>query len=170
MVGIHILKHRYNVSDEQAVASLHENAYWQCFCGSQGLAAIEGVLVQAWRSLGLVKTKRVSLDTTAQPKHIAYPTDADLMHRVREKIVREVKRAHREVALGKPFRSFTRISKKVLLRIKKLQRNDPEARKASLQELRRMTQRVVRQADRIANTLSGASGFRTEAESSRVSG
>jgi IS5 family transposase len=176
MVGIHILKHRYNVSDEQAVESLHENAYWQCFCGytsfqkgllleasslvkfrnrigSKGLEAIESVLAQSWQSHGLVNTKRVSLDTTAQPKHIAYPTDADLLHRVREKIVQEVKRARREVALRKPFRCFTRTSKKVLLQIKKLQRNDSAARKASLHELRRMTQRVVHQADRIANTL-----------------
>jgi IS5 family transposase len=176
MVGIHILKHRYNVSDEQAVESLHENAYWQCFCGfndfqkgllldatslvkfrnrigSKGLEAIEAVLVQAWQSLGLVKTKRLSLDTTAQPKHIAYPTDADLMHRVREKVVQEVKRARREVALRKPFRSFSRTSKKILLKIKKLQRNDPAAREASLHELRGMTQRVIRQAARIANTL-----------------
>jgi len=75
------------------------------------------------------------------------------LYRARENIVRQVKRARREVALRKPFRCFTRTSKKVLLQIKKLQRNDPEARKASLHELRRMTQRVVRQADRIANTL-----------------
>lgn len=176
MVGIHILKHRYNVSDEQAVASLHENAYWQCFCGydafqkgpllddtslvkfrnrigSKGLEAIEAVLVQAWQSLGLVKTKKVSLDTTAQPKHIAYPTDADLMHRVREKIVHEVKGARREVAFRQPFRSFTRTSKKILLQIKKFKRNDSAAREVALHELRRMTQRVVRQADRMANTL-----------------
>ena len=31
MVGIHILKHYYNCSDERAVEQLHENAYWQCF-------------------------------------------------------------------------------------------------------------------------------------------
>jgi len=30
MVGIHILKHRYDCSDERAVEMLHENAYWQC--------------------------------------------------------------------------------------------------------------------------------------------
>lgn len=176
MVGIHILKHRFNVSDEQAVENLHENAYWQCFCGYnafqkgplleasslvkfrnriglKGMEAIEAVLVEAWQALGLVKTKRVSLDTTAQPKHIAYPTDADLLHRAREKIVQEVKRARREVALRKPFRSFTRTSKKTLLEIKKFKRNDRPSREASLHELRRMTQRVVRQADRIANTL-----------------
>jgi transposase, IS5 family len=176
MVGIHILKHRYNVSDEQAVESLQENAYWQCFCGypsfqkgplleatslvkfrnrigPKGLEAIETVLLQAWQSLGLVKTKRLSLDTTAQPKHIAYPTDADLLHRVREQIVKQVKRARREVALRKPFRSFSRTSKKVLLQVKKFQRNDPAARAASLHELGRMTRRVVYQAERIVNTL-----------------
>lgn len=33
MVGIHILKHYYNCSDERAVEQFHENAYWQCFSG-----------------------------------------------------------------------------------------------------------------------------------------
>ena len=33
MVGLHILKHRYDCSDERAVEELHENAYWQSFCG-----------------------------------------------------------------------------------------------------------------------------------------
>jgi len=33
MVGIHLLKHRYDCSDERVVEMLHENAYWQCFCG-----------------------------------------------------------------------------------------------------------------------------------------
>lgn len=33
MVGLQILKHRYNLSDEAVVAQLHENMYWQAFCG-----------------------------------------------------------------------------------------------------------------------------------------
>ena len=33
MVGIHILKRRYNCSDDRAVEMLHENAYRQSFCG-----------------------------------------------------------------------------------------------------------------------------------------
>ena len=28
MLGLHILKHRYNCSDERAVEELHENTYW----------------------------------------------------------------------------------------------------------------------------------------------
>lgn len=33
MVGLHILKHRFNVSDEVVVKGVHENLYWMVFCG-----------------------------------------------------------------------------------------------------------------------------------------
>jgi len=112
MVGIHILKHRYNCSDDRAVEMLHENAYWQCFCGfntfqggqmldstsmvkfrnrigAEGMKRIEAVLLQAWSDMGLVKTRRVAVDTTSQPKNIAYPTDADLLHRIKERDITE---------------------------------------------------------------------------------
>jgi transposase, IS5 family len=176
MVGIHILKHRYNCSDERAVEMLHENAYWQCFCGfntfqgiqileasslvkfrnrigTEGMKQIEAVLLKAWSEMGLVKTKRVAVDTTAQPKNIAYPTDADLLHRIREKIVKQVKRVREEVTLRKPFRSYERTSKKQLLSIKKFHRRDPEGRKEAIEELKEMTSHVVDQAARIANSL-----------------
>jgi IS5 family transposase len=33
MVGLHLLKHRENLSDAQVVQGLHENLYWMAFCG-----------------------------------------------------------------------------------------------------------------------------------------
>ena len=33
MVGLHYLKHVYNLSDEEVVERWVENAYWQYFCG-----------------------------------------------------------------------------------------------------------------------------------------
>jgi IS5 family transposase len=33
MVGLHLLKHRYDLSDEEVVQGLHENLYWMAFCG-----------------------------------------------------------------------------------------------------------------------------------------
>jgi IS5 family transposase len=176
MVGIHILKHRYDCSDEQAVEMLHENAYWQCFCGfnsfqsgqileatslvkfrnrigTEGMKQIEAVLLRAWSSMGLVKTKRVAVDTTAQPKNIAYPTDADLLHRIREKIVKQVKRVREEVTLRKPFRTYVRTGKKLLLGIKKFHRRNPEGRKEAIKELKEMTRHVVEQAAGVANSL-----------------
>ena len=39
MVGLQLLKHNYNCSDERAVEQLHENAYWQCFRGYEHFTA-----------------------------------------------------------------------------------------------------------------------------------
>ena len=103
--------------------------------------------------MGLVKTRRVVVDTTAQPKNIAYPTDADLLHRVREKIVRQIKRVREEVTLRKPFRSYVRASKKLLLRIKKFHRRDPKDRKEAIKALKKMTLHVIDQAAGIAHSL-----------------
>ena len=33
MVGLHYLKHTYDLSDEEVVAQWAENPYWQYFCG-----------------------------------------------------------------------------------------------------------------------------------------
>ncbi len=176
MVGIHLLKHRYNCSDEQAVETLHENSYWQCFCGfnsfqrgqvldattlvkfrnrigTEGMKQIEAFFLKTWTEMGLVKTKRVAVDTTAQPKNIAYPTDADLLHRIREKITDQVKRVRKEVALLKPFRTYRRSGKKQLLKIKKFHRKDPDGRKEAIKELKEMTHHVVSQAEGIVNSL-----------------
>ncbi len=176
MVGLHILKHRYNCSDERAVEELHENAYWQCFCGfesfqtkmfleatslvkfrnrlgAEGMKQIEAVLLKTWGEMGLVRTKKVAVDTTAQPKNIAYPTDADLLHRVREKIVRQIQRVRREVTLRKPFRSFRRVSTRILLGIKKFHRKDPEKKSQAVHELQRVVSQVVYQAHRVVHTL-----------------
>jgi IS5 family transposase len=176
MVGLHILKHRYDCSDERAVEELHENAYWQCFCGFPcfqrgkildptslvkfrnrigiaGMQQIESVLIQGWHAQGLVKTRRVIVDTTAQPKNIAYPTDADLLHNIREKIVNKVKTIKKQVGFSKSFRSFTRVSKKILLNVKKLYRKHPEKRTQGIKDLLSMTHQVVRQGARITNSL-----------------
>jgi len=176
MVGLHLLKHHYNCSDERAVEELHENAYWQSFCGFkcfqrgliveattlvkfrdrigvEGMQHIESALLNHWHCKGLVKTKRVAVDTTAQPKNIAYPTDADLLYRIRERIVKQVKKVRQTIGLKKPFRSFTRVSKKVLLNIKKLYRNQPDKRRQGIKELLSMANQVVRQASRISNSL-----------------
>jgi len=176
MVGLHLLKHHYNCSDERAVEELHENAYWQSFCGFkcfqrgqiveattlvkfrdrigvEGMQHIETALLNHWHSKGLVKTRRVAVDSTAQPKNIAYPTDADLLYRIRERIVKQVKRVRQTIGLKKPFRSFARVSRKVLLNIKKLYCNQPDKRQQKIKELLSMANRVVRQASRISNSL-----------------
>jgi IS5 family transposase len=57
------------------------------------------------------------------------------------------------VTLRKPFRAFSRSGKRILLGIKKFHRRSPEARKEAIGALKELTERVVEQAARVANTL-----------------
>jgi len=56
-------------------------------------------------------TRRVIVDTTVQPKAVMFPTDAKLMHRAREKLVRLAKK----VGLGLR-QSYTRVGKLALIK------------------------------------------------------
>ena len=117
VAGLFILKHMHNLSDEVLCARWLENPYYQYFCGElsfchklpfdrssltrwrqrlgeeQLVALIQESLSVAHKT-GAIETKdleRVAVDTTVQPKAIAHPTDARLMHRALEKLVRLAK-------------------------------------------------------------------------------
>jgi IS5 family transposase len=146
MVGIHVLKHRYSCSDERAVEELQENVYWQYFCGfktlqtkaimdptslvkfrnrigTDGMKLVEEAVTRAWGEQGLVKTKRVLVDTASQPKNIACSTAVDLLRKVREKITKKAKEVSEKEAIRRTYRSVEGTGKKVLLYVKKLYRN-----------------------------------------------
>ena len=119
MVGLHYLKHVYDLSDDDVVERWVENPYWQYFCGFEffqhelpidpstmsrwrkriGPEGMEGVLkatVEVALSAGAVKAsslERISVDTTVQPKAIAHPTDSRLYLKALETLVRQAKRA-----------------------------------------------------------------------------
>jgi len=57
------------------------------------------------------------------------------------------------VTLRKPFRTFSRTGKRLLLGIKKFHRAKPEARKEAIGKLKELTDRVVKQASKVVNTL-----------------
>jgi len=114
MAGLAILKHTYDVSDEVLCERWIENPYFQFFCGEeffQHELPFDRSSLTRWRqrmgedrlqallqeSLAVaVKTEamkpsdlaRVIVDTTVQPKNITFPTDAKLLNRAREVLVR----------------------------------------------------------------------------------
>jgi len=107
MVGLHILKHTFNLSDEKVCAQWVENPYFQHFTGEEYFRhelPHERSVMSRWRErvsdeevarllqeslriahqTGAVRTedlKRVTVDTTVQPKAITFPTDAKLIYR-----------------------------------------------------------------------------------------
>jgi IS5 family transposase len=113
MAGLMILKHMQSLSDEALCARWIENPYFQYFCGEavfrhdlpfdrssltrwrqrmgdERLAALLKESLSVAHRTGALATKdlqHVVVDTTVQPKAIAHPTDARLMHKAIEKLV-----------------------------------------------------------------------------------
>ncbi len=113
MVGLHYLKHTYNLSDEEVVLQWLENPYWQYFCGNEyfehdfpidassmtrwrkrvteaGMEKLLQETINAGLDIGVLKKSsmnKVNVDTTVQEKAVSFPTDAKLYHRMREKLV-----------------------------------------------------------------------------------
>ena len=106
MVGLLILKHLRNVSDESVVEQWSENLYYQYFCGQQefvstapceaselvhfrkriGEPEIELILKESIRINGDDSNDgHVSVDTTVQEKNITFPTDVKLHKKIIKK-------------------------------------------------------------------------------------
>jgi IS5 family transposase len=136
MAGLSILKHAHNLSDEELCARWIENPYFQLFCGEEFfrhklpfdrssltrwrqrmgeeklVALIQESLNAATRA-GAAKPSdfsKVIIDTTVQPKAVAFPTDAKLMHRARERLVRLAQK--HGVSLRQ---SYARVGKRALM-------------------------------------------------------
>lgn len=114
MAGLAILKSMHNLSDEGLCERWLENPYYQLFCGEeffQHHLVFDRTSLTRWRlrmgeerltallqeslaaatRLGAAKPadfRAVIVDTTVQEKAITFPTDAKLMHRARERLVK----------------------------------------------------------------------------------
>ena len=118
MVGLTYLKYLHNLSDEKVIKQFLHDPYWQYFCGficfqkeasledssltrfrerlgEEGAEELLKQTVEVSKRAGLLKKsalKKVIVDTTVQEKNISYPTDAKLINKAREHLVREAKR------------------------------------------------------------------------------
>jgi transposase, IS5 family len=136
MSGLSILKHMHNLSDEDLCARWIENPYYQLFCGEEFfqhqltfdrssltrwrqrmgeerlVALIQESLSVATRT-GAAKPadfSKVIVDTTVQPKAVAFPTDAKLMHRARERLVKLARKTGVDLR-----QSYARVGKHALI-------------------------------------------------------
>lgn len=137
MVGLQLLKHTSNLSDEEVVAVWVENPYWQHFCGEQyfchdfpidpslmtgfrkrigeaGCEFILGLTVMAGlatRTVAKTSLAVVNVDTTVQDKAVAFPTDARLLHKARVALVRRARKGGIELR-----QSYERVGKAAFVR------------------------------------------------------
>lgn len=137
MAGLAILKHTFDLSDEELCARWIENPYFQYFCGEEFFChalPFDRSSMTRWRQrmgeeriasllqeslavavkTGAMKpedTKRVILDTTVQPKNVMFPTDAKLLNRARESLVRLARKVGIDLR-----QSYRRVGKLALIR------------------------------------------------------
>ena len=138
VAGLFILKHTHALSDEALCARWIENPYFQFFCGEQVFrhelpfdrssltrwrqrlgeerlsALLQESLAVAHKTSALASKdlERVAVDTTVQPKAIAHPSDARLLHRAIVKLVAMAKREG--VALRQ---SYVRVAKRAAIMV-----------------------------------------------------
>jgi transposase, IS5 family len=136
MAGLAILKHMHDLSDEVLCERWIENAYYQLFCGEEFFRhalAFDRSSLTRWRQrmgeeklIALIQESlnvatrtgaakpadfsKVIVDTTVQPKAVTFPTDAKLMHRARERLIRLAKK--HGLALRQ---SYERVGKRALI-------------------------------------------------------
>jgi transposase, IS5 family len=170
MAGLHILKFTEDLSDEVLCERWIENPYYQYFCGEEffrhelpfdrssmtrwrqrmGAEKLESLLQESLFvavKLGAAKPAdftQVIVDTTVQEKNAAFPTDAKLAHRARERLVRLADKHDVELR-----QSYKRVGKLALI----MQQRYAHAKhfnrsKANLKKLRTFLGRTIRDITR----------------------
>src|ERR1700751_5302394 len=170
MAGLALLKHMYDLSDEALCNRWIENPYFQFFCGEeffQHRLPFDRSSLTRWRQrMGEAKLTaliqeslsvatrteamkprdlaRVVVDTTVQPKAVMFPTDAKLLNRARERLVRLA--AHVGVELRQ---SYARVGKLALIKHQRYAHAHQFKRaNRSLRKLKTYLGRVIRDIER----------------------
>ena len=176
MVGLLILKHLRNISDESVVEQFSENVYYQYFCGQGEFVAKvpceaselvhfrnrigeQGLTLILKESIRINGDDRfdpdVSIDTTVQEKNITFPTD----NKIHRKIITKCKAISEKEGL--PVRqSYSRTLKRLSVdqRFRNHPKNHRKARKAD-RKVKTIAGRLVRELER---NLEPNSQYQTE--------
>ena len=165
MVGLLIIKHLRNISDESVVEQWQENVYYQYFCGEQelcvGAPCSSTELVEFRKRIGtegaeliLQESIRVNsdhdkdstgfIDSTVQEKNVTFPTDAKLT----KKVIKRCQKQSEELEL--PVRQSYKRVLKGLYRDQRF-RNHPKNRKKALRadkKVKTIAGRLLRELER----------------------
>lgn len=178
MVGLHIMKHRFSLSDVDTVRNFHENYYWQYLCnisldvflkkgpkkliadstmckfrkrlGAEGLKVLEDTIKNVLIKEGRINKRVQLVDTTVIEKNIIYPTDSSLLQKGRTKIVKIMKKLKVLGVKGiEKVRSFKNKSRKIIIGINKLGKGRKERIAKGTLELAEYAKTVIKKVPEI---------------------
>lgn len=170
MIGLHLLKHIYALSDEEVCARWEENPYFQVFCGEIFFqhrfpiersslthfrkrldpSALDTVLQESLAiacKLGAFKLKdlkAVAVDTTVQEKNVTYPTDHGLLRKAIVKLSGAAQRAGIKLR-----QSYVRVAQKAAIKVGRyLHANQKRRANRELKFMRVRLGRLIRDVER----------------------
>jgi IS5 family transposase len=170
MIGILLLQHLHNLSDEQVVRGWVENPYWQHFCGYDflqwnfpinpssltrfrnrlGAARLEKILsltvsvAVKSEAVAVKDLKKVIVDTTVMPKNIEFPTDSKLYDKARKRLVKLATKNGIKLR-----QNYNLITKTLLRKISGyLHAKQMKRARRSIKHLKTIVGRVVRDVER----------------------
>lgn len=168
IVGLLILKHVYNASDENVVSRWTENPYWQFFCGEVnfqkkppfdpsefvhfrkriGKEGSEKILQVSIRLHGdTVDVKEVYCDTTVQEKNITFPTDTKLHIKIIDKCLSIAKKE--KITLRQSYKRKLK-EYKLLVRFRRHPKKKKTAKSAA-KKIKTIAGRLTRELGRKLN-------------------
>jgi len=166
MVGLLILKHLRNLSDESVVEQWSENVYYQYFCGLEefvssapcasselvhfrnriGESGMELIFKESIRINGDDGDEpHVNVDTSVQSKNVTFPTDSKLHKKVIKKCLDIAKKEGLQLR-----QTYTRTLKKLYvdLRFSKHPKNRKKVKKAQ-RSIKTIAGRLIRELNRL---------------------
>lgn len=177
MIGLHILKHIYNLSDEMVCEQYVVNPYYQYFCGEEFLQhdlKIERSSMTHWRNrvggesltrllqeslsvalkskaLKARNLKKISV-ATVQEKAIQHPTAAVLHYKAIEKLSQEAKKHSINLR-----QSYIRVGKTPMIKFQRYRHAKQMKRaKKSMNKLRTYLGRLLRDVHRKSDKMEGS--------------
>ena len=165
-IGLLIIKHLYQFSDDEALDMLKRDVYVQYLCdisfphaknfmnastlcrfrqdiGDEGMKAIEDTVLNILGKSLKRRVRTLITDTTVVPSNIAYPTDVTLLEKTRRQAVKLLDQA-KTLGAG-PVRTYKRIARKVFVMYQKIRKHTVKNRRRTQKKLRQFAARNIQQ-------------------------
>lgn len=170
--GLWVVKHGESCSDERLVEEYLENPYIQAFCGEETFVTEGGIdpslLSKIRKRLGkgffrrlekdvlevlkrkrLIKPAEPLLDATVGPANIEYPTDAKLLNRARQWVVKVIGVIRRGCNVKEKIRTYCRKAQSAYLGFQKKRKKTRAMIRLMRGKLFRYLRRNIRQVEEL---------------------
>jgi hypothetical protein len=177
-VGLLILKHLNGLSDENVVDMLKRDLYAQYLCdvslkeaqkfinsssltyfrkqiGPEGVKLIEAEVLSTLKKNKIMRGRKLVTDTTVMPVNIAYPTDINLLDKIRRKAVEYIGKA--KDFGSKSYRTYQRTARKVVITYQKVRKHTIKSRRRVQKKLLQFSGRNIEQLNDAIKTAKKSS-------------